>query len=247
MDLSEFPSRPFRRHPWEEVRFRFLYDVVHVAGLDRSPTRVLDVGAGDGWFASRLRDRMPPGTEVTCWDSGYANRIPYSAPPGIRFVASRPDGTFDMLLLLDVLEHVEDDRSFLASLVERSLRPGAAVLITVPAWPWLYGEHDVRLHHFRRYRPVECARLLQDAGLEIVERGGLFHSALFVRSASNLLQRARGPTEDQPEPLQWRHGVLQGYLTGVALGLDTRMSSWFSRLRVEVPGLSWWARCRKPS
>src|SRR5262245_31654140 len=79
MDLAEAPSQPFRRHPWEEARFRFLYDVLHAAGLDRRAARVLDVGAGDAWFASQLAQRMPAGSEITCWDTGYTPGGPAGA------------------------------------------------------------------------------------------------------------------------------------------------------------------------
>src|SRR5690348_3763019 len=166
MDLSEIPSQPFRRHPWEEARSRFVYRVLRGAGLDASPARILDAGAGDGWLAAQLVRRMAPGTEIVCWDPGYASQ---TKPPaageavGVRFVAARPDGRFDILLLLDVLEHVEDDRSFVRSLVAESLRPGATVLITVPAWPWLFSPHDAGLKHFRRYRPADCAGMLEAA------------------------------------------------------------------------------------
>src|SRR5689334_14381207 len=127
MDLSELPSRPFRRHPWEAARFRFAWDVLRSAGLDRSPVTVLDAGAGDGWFATQLLARMPAGAEVTCWDVGYSAddlaRLVATAPPRMRFTASRPGSTFDALLLLDVLEHVENDRTFLDRLVAENLRP----------------------------------------------------------------------------------------------------------------------------
>src|SRR5689334_18515400 len=98
MDLAEVPAEPFRRHPWEEARFRFAHDVLHRAGLDRSRTEILDVGAGDGWLAARLLERMPPGTQVVCWDSAYGRdvqRFGAGAPPGVRFVADRPEGAFD--------------------------------------------------------------------------------------------------------------------------------------------------------
>src|SRR5262245_19756724 len=184
MDLAELPSRPFQRHPWEEARFRFLYGVLRAAGLNRKAACVLDVGAGDGWFVSQLVRRMPPGTEVTCWDPGYASGVPQAIPAGVRFVATPPEGRFDMLLLLDVLEHVEDDRPFLERLVADSLRPGAAGLVTVPAWPSLFGRHDTLLKHFRRYRPADCTRLLERAGLEVVNHGGLFHAPLLARAAA---------------------------------------------------------------
>jgi len=250
MDLSEIPSHPFRRHPWEEARFGFVYRALRAAGLDAAPARILDAGAGDGWFAAQLVRRMAPGTEIVCWDPGYTTR---ACPPGggetagVRFVAARPDGQFDILLLLDVLEHVEDDRSFVRSLVAESLRPGATLLITVPAWPWLFSPHDAGLKHFRRYRPGDCARMLEAAGLEIVESGGLFHAGLPVRAAATLFGRVRRAEATGPEPFRWRHGALAGRLVSDALTVDNRMSAWFSRLGLEVPGLSWWARCRKPS
>ena len=70
MDLSEIPSQPFRRHPWEEARFRFVDRVLRGAGLDASTARILDAGAGDGWLAAQLIGRMALGTEIVCWDPG---------------------------------------------------------------------------------------------------------------------------------------------------------------------------------
>jgi 2-polyprenyl-3-methyl-5-hydroxy-6-metoxy-1,4-benzoquinol methylase len=249
MDLSELPSEPFERHPWEEARFAFVLSVVHEAGLDRTPVRVLDAGAGDGWFATQLIERMAVGTEIACWDTAYGmdNTVrPVAASPRLSFSTTRPDGRFDVLLLLDVLEHVEDDRGFLTRLVADAMRPGGTALITVPAWPSLYGPHDASLAHYRRYRPSACAALIRDAGLEIVASGSLFHAALIVRSAIRLVERNR-PDSTRPEPLAWRHGALATRLVRGLFALDTRMSVWFSRMRVDVPGLSWWARCAKPS
>jgi SAM-dependent methyltransferase len=251
MDLSELPSQPFRRHPWEAARFRFAWDVLRSAGLDRSPATVLDAGAGDGWFGTRLLARMAAGAEITCWDVGYSAddlaRLSATAPPGMRFTASRPGSTFDALLLLDVLEHVENDRNFLDPLVAENLRPGALVLVSVPAWKGLFGRHDLALGHLRRYQPAECAGLLRRAGLEIVEHGGLFHSLALARVAATVMQRVRGGATPQAHRLEWQHGALAGRLVEGALALDNRMSLRLARAGIEVPGLSWWARCRKPS
>ena len=71
MDLSERPERETARHPWERARFHHFHRVLQGHGLLREPTRVLDIGAGDGWFAGRLSERLVPGSAVTCWDRHY--------------------------------------------------------------------------------------------------------------------------------------------------------------------------------
>ncbi|MFN8559703.1 MAG: methyltransferase domain-containing protein [Dehalococcoidia bacterium] len=57
---------------------------------------------------------------------------------------------FDAVLALDVIEHVEDDVALLRE-ARRVLRPGGIVVLTVPALPWLWSDHDVVNHHYRRY------------------------------------------------------------------------------------------------
>ena len=84
------------------------------AGVDLSAVRtVLDVGAGDAWFASQLAGRTS-GLRIVCWDTGYTPEVLASGQlrdaQGMQLVADRPRTSFDLLLLLDVLEHVADDR-----------------------------------------------------------------------------------------------------------------------------------------
>src|SRR2546427_12893865 len=79
MDLSERPAHPFHRHPWELARFRFFRALLRDAGADRRPQTILDVGAGDAWFAGRLLGDMPAGTRITRWDASYT--VDDGAPP----------------------------------------------------------------------------------------------------------------------------------------------------------------------
>jgi len=77
-----------------------------------------------------------------------------------------PEGSFDVALALDVIEHVDDDRAMLDGL-RALVKPNGAVIITVPAFESLWSEHDVINHHRRRYRVPELRERLARAGLEV--------------------------------------------------------------------------------
>ena len=215
MDLVELPDRPVTRHPWEEARFRFFYRVLeHSMALD-AVGRVLDVGAGDAWFASQLAARTSA-PQIVCWDTGYTPDVLASSElrdrKGLQLVVDRPRTSFDLLLLLDVLEHVADDRQLLGTLVRENLSAGGYALISVPAWPLLFSSHDVRLRHERRYTPAAARLLIRGAGLEIVRSAGLFHSLILPRALQVARERVTGRSEPPPDVGQWhapavRHGV----------------------------------------
>ena len=73
---------------------------------------------------------------------------------------------FDLVLMLDVLEHIEDDRQALASAYS-TLKPGGHLLVTVPALPWLWSRHDEANAHYRRYLPRTLREVLLDAGFQV--------------------------------------------------------------------------------
>lgn len=85
--------------------------------------------------------------------------------------------SFDLIGLFDVLEHIEDDEASLGALAAR-LAPNGHIVITVPAFPWLWSRHDERHHHFRRYTRAHLANVAAAAGLR-VEHDFYFNTALF--------------------------------------------------------------------
>ncbi len=256
MDLNEVPATPFRRHPWEIARARFFGKVVADAIPAGAPARVLDVGSGDGYLARSLLGGIPVGSSVTCVDSNYtdAELQRFASPPivGLSFARARPAERFDVILLLDVIEHVADDRAFLDEILGGSLDANGLVVVSVPAWDLLYGKHDLALKHFRRYQPAQCRALLQSAGLEIVHDGGLFHSLLLPRAVQRIGEAARGGLRfgngTKPANLgEWRGGALLSSLVTLVLEADTRLSTRLARAGRDVPGLSYFALCRKGS
>ncbi len=104
---------------------------VHVTGIDASADAV-------GYAQSRVEGKVFLGD--------YREQLP------------RPWTEFDVILLADVLEHVEHDAAFLQGIID-AMRPGATLVITVPAHRWLWSAHDAALGHYRRYRSEELRNL----------------------------------------------------------------------------------------
>ena len=253
MDLRETGLQA--RHPWEVARWRFLHAVLQRHGMLPHTRAVLDGGAGDAWFASQLLTRLPGGATVHCWDQEYTPELMAQMtavlPERISLSPEQPDGQYDLLTLLDVLEHVPDDRAFLGQLVAQRLAPGGFALISVPAWQVLYTEHDHFLQHCRRYSPEMGMAVLQGAGLEVLEQGGLFHSLLVPRALQKLKEMALPPRGDHQPGIHWRGGKLltQGVLA--VLQVDNALSHWAAKAGLghtgaPLPGLSWYALALKP-
>lgn len=209
--------------------------------------RWLDAGAGDGWLARSLRASCIPDARLTCWDANYDEdelRELATESPDVAFVRQTPSTRFDLVTAFDVLEHVEDDVDFVFGLYER-LRPGGTLLVSVPAWPLLYGPHDKLLAHHRRYRPAEARALVEGAGFTIHRAGGLFHSLLPVRVLQRLVVQPRHEIMEVPT-LRWTWPDWPTRVVSAALAVDNHFSEAASRVGLDIPGLTWWAACERP-
>lgn len=244
MDLSEKPRGSFLRHPWELARRELFARVLSESGALDSDGELLDVGAGDAWLSSWLVAGPGARFSLTCWDAAYERD---GEREGVRFVRQRPSSRFELVLMLDVLEHVDDDASFLAEIASENLIEDGHLLLSVPAWQGLFSEHDRALAHRRRYRPDECRELIERCGLTPIRTGGAFHSLLLLRAAELAAQRMLGYKGPRHEELAWRRGERSRDLVAGLLRADTRASLALERRGLELPGLSWWALCRKTS
>jgi hypothetical protein len=128
--------------------------------------RVVDVGAGSGWFSRRMLQRGIASSAI-CVDPGYAEDSEHSVG-GRRLSFRRSVDCFDadLVLLMDILEHVEDDIALLSSYARRAAA-GTQFLITVPAFSFLWSAHDVYLEHKRRYTLPALLKVVDAAGLKV--------------------------------------------------------------------------------
>ena len=257
MDLKELPTRSFARHPWEIVRADFFLRLLRERVTGQAVS-ALDVGAGDGYFAERLLADFPAEARLTCFDLAYDAtwlQAKVGGDPRLVFTAAKPEGRYDCVLMLDVLEHVEDDRGSLRDTVSSFLAPGGWLLASVPAGEMLFSRHDELLGHKRRYSPARLRAMVEDAGLAIVERGELFAGLLVPRAVAKLGELGLGRHRDQGSPVPshietslgtWQRGPLVTSLVTAALSADAWCSRMATRLRLPFAGLSTWVLAQVP-
>jgi len=190
---------------------------------------------------------------VTCFDSGYDQAWLEARRQEelLDFTSQWPGGSFALVLLLDVLEHTDDDQGLLVQAIERTTEPGGWLLLSAPAHPLLFSRHDELLGHRRRYAPAALRALVTHAGLELVCDGQLFSSLLLPRALAKLgegMRRQHGaPVCTHVEtPLgTWHHGTMVTRAVRGLLALDGTTARWAAERHLPLPGLSTWVLARR--
>jgi SAM-dependent methyltransferase len=190
-------------HWWFAGRRAILASVIAGLGLP-AEAKVLEIGSGTGGNLVMLAEFG----RVCAMEMDDAARALSAQRTGGRFdiragvcPAAVPFAgeRFDLVCLLDVLEHIEDDAGTLVE-AGRRLAPGGRMLVTVPAYRWLWSAHDEFLHHKRRYSSAELRAKAERAGLS-VDRMTHFNAVLFpLVAVARLLDRRRGKAAGSPLP-----------------------------------------------
>jgi len=188
---------------------------------------VLEIGCSSGFLLHNLAASFPDATIIgsdiiAAPLEKIAARLPL---PLLHFDLVRcplPDDCIDVAVLLNVLEHIEDDSSALRQLW-RILKPGGAAVFEVPAGPHLFGAYDRALMHYRRYRLGGFCQQVAAAGFEVIYRS---HLGFWIYPAFLLAKRRDVGLLNAP-PEEVRHMVQEdisrtrgGHLLRWALGFE---------------------------
>ena len=229
------------RHWWYRGRRRVLR-----AQLDRLPippgARLLDAGCGSGRTLDELARRGRVSGVDTSPEAVAAARRRGHRDVRVARVERLPfpDGTFDLVTCLDVVEHTPDDRATLAEL-RRVTRPGGLLVVTVPAYQALWSWHDVVNRHFRRYDSASLRAAAREAGWDVV-RDTHFNSLLLAPAAAVRLAQRRRHAHPRSD-LELTPPALDGLLE-----LPLRLEAGLVRAGLRLPaGLSLLAVLRHPA
>jgi SAM-dependent methyltransferase len=165
----------------------------HVRGVS-----LLDVGAGSGIFSRQLLDAGVC-ERATCVDPAYEEeRTESHNGREIAFVRRIDRPSQELVVMMDVLEHVDDDVGLLRHYSE-TLPADGWVLISVPAFQFLWSGHDIFLEHRRRYTKRQIEDVVSRAGLTVV-RSRYFFGLLFPAAAAIRLYAAWRLKRQGPAP-----------------------------------------------
>jgi len=198
------------RHWWYQGRRRVLERAIERLGLP-AEARILDAGCGSGRNMVELcRHGTVAGVELSSTSVRLAReRNCGEVIEGSVLDMPFEEGSFDLTVSLDVIEHLEDDVGALREL-RRVTKPGGALLVTVPAYQWLWSGHDEINHHHRRYNRRTLLAAAESAGWR-QERSTHFNSlllpvAILMRALERFKPSATKSSLDlwvPPAPLNW--------------------------------------------
>ncbi len=202
--LYEEMFRLEERHWWFAAKHQIV--LAMLARYLPAGAKIVDIGCGCGRMLQLLSQRHEAiGVDASPLAADFARQRGVNVVQGmLPEPIGLPPGEFDAVLMLDVLEHLDDDVTC-ARAAASLLKPDGILLITVPAYQWLFGPHDVAHHHRRRYTRKTLKHALEDANLQVdylsYYNAILFPLALVQRSAQRMKRDQTVSTAPPPAPI----------------------------------------------
>lgn len=196
-------------HWWYVARRDILADYIDRYVKPPKDARILEIGCGTGHNLPMLGVfGTVDAIEIDPAAAGIAAQrlgkpVGSSPLPELTGVA---EGQYDLIAVLDVIEHIDDDVAALQAMAKR-LKPGGKILIAVPAHQWMWSAHDVVNHHKRRYSKATLTDALRKAGLGWSKlrwfNSLLFPAAVAARVAGKLTGKDDSDDSPPAKPLNW--------------------------------------------
>jgi hypothetical protein len=229
-------NEKINQHPWKLSREKCILNILKKRELHN----VADIGVNDMFYTGKLRtfvigkiyavDVIFPENETTKNNIICLNNI-----------EKLPDNELDCVVMMDVLEHIENDTLFFNNVVNK-LKWNGTILITVPAWQFLFSIHDIRAQHYRRYNRKQLMALLKNKDIQ-VERCHYFYTSVFLVRLLCLLKKDKFIGND----IYWKYhdkNIITTLATMV-LNIDFWVNKILDKIHIHLPGLSLVAICKK--
>lgn len=236
MDLIEVSSTNTNRHPWELSRTECIFKEIRKL---KKIEKVLDIGCGDCYFDNRLLNEFSEIKELYGVDIFLENSFSDGKGHWVNDLDKVPDEKFDLILMMDVLEHIEDDKGYM-KIIKKYLTDDGVIIFTVPAFMKLYSLHDKELKHYRRYDLKMLKNTLADTGLVICDKSYFYFSLIILRLLTfNKTQNLSMWDSNE-------NSVKTKFVKGV-LNIDYNVLRFLSKIRLYIPGLSLFAEIKHNS
>ena len=258
MDIKEYQVKTDSQkvnHSWEDARFKVAFDIIEkqiinkIENKDKAAITIFDIGCGDGYFLEKLAKKLP-NAQCLAIDTAFDDEIIQNFQEkyksfNIKFYKSiesidLQNVKADIVLLLDVIEHIEDDVEFLKSLYNSSfITEKSKIVITVPAFQSLFCSHDTWLGHYRRYTVNSLQKHLLEAGFRSKLDGYFFFSLLIPRWLQVKKEKKKKRDIDKVTGIgDWQGNSLTFKLIVTILYLDYLFSKVLRFFRIKIIGLS---------
>lgn len=253
MDLREyqyFSKAIYKRHPWELTRIKML---LFFLKQSRNSHSIVDIGSGDAFIASAVGQQLPH-SKITAFDINYTEEVlkglSVDVPANVslinNFDSLKSKKTIDIVILMDVLEHIEQPEELLDKILNL---PGftekTMTIITVPAYQKLFSQHDKELGHFRRYSIKTLESLLHPHKLKLIRKGYCFNSLLPIRIFQIWAEKLRNNKKAHFNSIhKWNKGKpITSFITGI-FWIEFKISWYLSRIGIRLPGLTCYSICQ---
>ena len=194
MDLKEssLSTKQLVSHWYYRAKAKKLLDYIKPLAV----SQILDVGSGSAFFTKYLLSKTSIRT-ATCIDIFYKeDKDEIFNNRKVKYLRNIQSSAADMVLMMDVIEHIADDVEFVKFYVDK-VHEGSFFLVSVPAFNFMWSEHDIFLEHKRRYSSKTLRKTLEAAGLTILDInyffGFVFPFAAATRFARKFTWRGRKP------------------------------------------------------
>jgi SAM-dependent methyltransferase len=229
-------NEKINQHPWKLSREKCILNILK----KRNFHNVADIGVNDMFYTNKLK-KFTNGKIYAVDIIFPENETVKNGIICINNIGKLPDNELDCIVMMDVLEHIENDTLFFNNVVNK-IKDDGIILITVPAWQFLFSAHDIRAQHYRRYNRKQLMALLKHENIKI-ERCHYFYTSAFLVRLLFLLKKGKFTGND----IDWKYSE-QNIVTIVAtivLNIDFLINKILDKIFIHLPGLSLVAICKK--